>query len=135
MGNILDKDPSMHHEITPLAKRTNDLMAEGFTASFVMDDDLLKSTETGEKFNPDQVKICKHYRFEGSSDPGDMTILYAVETSSGLRGTIVDAFGTYSDPDLGQFMKNVEEYANRNNPGQNQYSGKEHQIFDGVNNE
>ncbi len=47
------------------------------------------------------------YRFEGISDPDDMAIVYAVESRSGLRGTLVDAFGTYANPALGAFFRDV----------------------------
>jgi hypothetical protein len=125
-----EKDPDMHHYTTPLLKKSEDLKAEGFNESFVMTEEGLKASETGEIYKPQDLKIIKHYRFEGSSDPGDMTILYALETNTGKRGLVVDAYGTYSDADLGNFMKKVEEEVNRNNPGGNQYSSEEHQIFD-----
>jgi len=36
-----------------------------------------------------------------------MAIVYAVETSGGVRGTLVDAFGVYADPALGEFLAGV----------------------------
>jgi hypothetical protein len=111
-----DKNSEMHHYTTPLVKKSNDLAKEGFTEQFVLTKEGLKSTSTGEVFHPDDVKILKHYRFEGTSDPADMSIIYGVETNSGLKGTVVNAFGTYSDQDLGDFMKDVEEYENQNHP-------------------
>jgi hypothetical protein len=36
-----------------------------------------------------------------------MSILCAIETDSGLRGTLVDAFGVYSDPIVGAFLHDV----------------------------
>jgi hypothetical protein len=46
-------------------------------------------------------------RFEGISDPDDMAIVYALEARSGIRGTLVDAFGVYSDPRVGALMRQV----------------------------
>lgn len=111
-----EKDSEMHHYLTPLAQKTNELVKEGFTEQFVMAEDGIKASESGEVFGPEDLKILKHYRFEGTSDPGDMSILYLVETSNGLKGTIVDGYGTYSDEALSSFMKKVEEYENQNNP-------------------
>ena len=51
--------------------------------------------------------IAEYHRFEGVSDPGDMSIVYAIETRSGIRGTLVDAFGVYADPRVGAFVKEV----------------------------
>jgi hypothetical protein len=109
------KDSEMHNWTTPLVKMTNELIKQGFTDQFVLSEKGLKDSE-GEVYQPNQIKILKHYRFEGSSDPADMSILYGVETEDGKKGTIVDAFGTYSDIDLGEFMKDVEELENQNHP-------------------
>lgn len=111
-----EKDSKMHHYLTPLAEKTNELVKEGFTEQFVLEEEGLKSSESGEIFEPKDIKILKHYRFEGTSDPGDMSILYLIETSSGSKGTIVDGYGTYSDNELGDFMKKVKEQENQNNP-------------------
>lgn len=111
-----NKDASMHHYLTPVTETTNKMLLEGFTCQFRMEDDLLKCMDDNKTYLPHQVKIIKHFRFEGSSDPGDMTILYALETEDGHKGIVVDAFGTYSDDDLGEFIKKVEEFENKNNP-------------------
>jgi hypothetical protein len=50
------------------------------------------------------VVIRKVARFEGVSDPDDMSVIYAIESRGGLRGTLVDAFGVYSDPAVGDFV-------------------------------
>ena len=36
-----------------------------------------------------------------------MAIVYAIETRTGIRGTLVDAGGVYSNPTLSQFMARV----------------------------
>ena len=126
--NTEDKDPAMHHYTTPMAKKNTDLVNEGFTDQFVLLETGLKSSESGKTYKPEELKILKHFRFEGSSDPGDMTILYAIETNDGRKGTVVDGFGTYSDADLSDFMKHVEEKANQNNPGANQSSEVEERL-------
>lgn len=58
-------------------------------------------------FAPSQVSIAEWHHFEGVSDPDDMAILYAIETRTGVRGTIADAFGVYTDPSVGRFMREV----------------------------
>ena len=32
------------------------------------------------------------------TNPDDMSIVYAVTTDDGKKGTVVDAYGTYEDP-------------------------------------
>ncbi len=56
-------------------------------------------------------QLKKYIRFEGDSDPADMSILYAIETNDGDKGTYVDAFGTYGDqsPDtVSEFLQQVK---------------------------
>jgi len=58
-------------------------------------------------FRPDEVVIREYRRFEGVSDPDDMSIVYAIETEGGTRGTLVDAYGVYSDPAVSTFLSTV----------------------------
>jgi hypothetical protein len=37
-----------------------------------------------------------------------MSILYAIETTDGTKGTLIDAYGNYSDDDTGAFMQEVD---------------------------
>lgn len=62
----------------------------------------------GEKtFRSDEVVIRAYRRFEGASDPDDMAIVFAIETSGGIRGTLVDAYGANSDPAVSAFLESV----------------------------
>jgi len=97
----------------PLEARTlwgvlDDLQARGFAEHFrVVDGRRLRAIGAGSTFTPSQVRIPECHRFEGVSDPDDMSILCAIETRSGVRGTLVDAFGVYSDPVIGAFLDDV----------------------------
>lgn len=53
--------------------------------------------------------IREFHRFEGVSDPDHMSIVYAIEGQGGVRGTLVDAFGAYSDPRVSAFLDGVPE--------------------------
>jgi hypothetical protein len=80
---------------------------EGFTDHFLVRNALLRSTDTGHTFAPRDVVIREFARYEGISDPDDMSIVYAIESFDGARGTLIDAFGTYSSPDIGMFVDAV----------------------------
>jgi hypothetical protein len=79
----------------------------GFDEHFTVVDGRLHALGSGDEFAAGQVAVASHYRFEGVSDPDDMAILYALETGTGVRGTLTDAFGVYADPSVGEFMKEV----------------------------
>src|SRR4030095_15739822 len=54
-----------------------------------------------------EVMIREYQRFEGVSNPDDMAIVYAIESLNGMRGSLVDAFGVYSDPSVSAFLQDV----------------------------
>ncbi|WP_224996999.1 hypothetical protein [Cesiribacter sp. SM1] len=104
------------HRLTTLSQISNELRLQGFTEEFTITAAGLKCCSSEKVFAPEDVKILKHYRFEGDSDPGDMSILYVLKTISGLRGTVATAYGSYGDVEFPEFMKRVEEVENRNKP-------------------
>ena len=59
-------------------------------------------------YGPDEVRIIDFFRFEGESDPADAAILYVIETCDGDKGTLIDAYGTYSDEDINKFLLKVK---------------------------
>ena len=85
----------------------DELTRRGYKEHFRVADGRLHVIGTGQRFEPEDVVIRGYYRFEGVSDPDDMSILCAIETRSGVRGTLVDAFGVYSDPLVGAFLHDV----------------------------
>jgi hypothetical protein len=87
------------------------LNADGFTQDFNVVDGRLQTigNDSNKSYTADEVTIVDFYRFEGESDPGDMSILYAIEANDGVRGTISSAYGTYADTDTDDFLKQVED--------------------------
>jgi hypothetical protein len=69
---------------------------------------MLRAVESGETFRPQDLTIVEHHRFEGASDPDDMAIVYGIESNSGIRGVLVDAYGVYADPRVSEFLKTVK---------------------------
>ena len=43
--------------------------------------------DSGRSFSPGPVVIREYHRFEGVSDPDDMSIVYAIEGQGGVGGT------------------------------------------------
>jgi hypothetical protein len=95
-------------EMTDLQKLINKLEADGFTDQFKVENGKLHCLTNNKEYLPEDVKAVNFYRFEGPSDPDDMSICYVIETCDGLKGTLIDAYGTYSDDETGEFMQAVE---------------------------
>ena len=94
-------------EMKTLVSCMNSLQEKGYKENFVMDEKGLKGMESEKIYQPEDIKITDFYRFEGESDPGDNSILYAIESNDGTRGIIADAFGVYANPRLAAFLSNV----------------------------
>lgn len=93
--------------MTTLSDTLERLDHDGFTAHFGVVGAGLRAFESGETFGPHEVVIREYERFEGVSNPDDMAIVYAIESRSGRRGYLVDAFGVYSDPAVSAFLQEV----------------------------
>ena len=85
------------------------MISDGYTDDFKVIEEGMKSLRTDKIYKPDEVSIVNFFRFEGQSDPDDMSILYVIETNDGIKGTLVDAFGTYADQEVTEFILEVEK--------------------------
>ena len=73
-----------------LSEALNELAKRGYTLDFN-----LKSVQ--KKFKSKSFNVVEFYRFEGMSSTDDESVLYVIETNDGMKGTLVDAYGTYAD--------------------------------------
>lgn len=93
---------------TNMVEALEDLKKRGFTANFEFLDQMFRDVNSGRTFKADELTIVEHYRFEGASDPDDMSVVYAIKSHDGITGIIADAFGVYANPDLGRFLEKVK---------------------------
>lgn len=96
-----------------LAGAIEELARRGFTESLSVAGNQLRVGATGKTLRPEDVVIREYRRFEGVSDPDDMAIVYAIEGEGGMRGTLVDAYGAYSDPAVSAFLSRVPMRSNQ----------------------
>ena len=90
-----------------MSEAVDGLKKRGFTANFELLNNTFRAVDGDKIFSPDELTIVEHHRFEGASDPDDLSVVYAIEANDGTRGTVADAFGPYANPDLGAFLKAV----------------------------
>ena len=91
-----------------MADAMRDLERRGFTANFEPIAKALHVLGREKTYQPSDLTIVEHHRFEGASDPDEMSVVYAIEAQDGTRGVLVDAYGVYSNPDLSAFLKDVQ---------------------------
>ncbi|MDB4768706.1 phosphoribosylpyrophosphate synthetase [Saprospiraceae bacterium] len=91
-----------------LVDALQDLSARGFTNDFNLKPNCLECKKLELELHPEDFKITEMYRFEGDSSPDDNSVLYAIESKDGIKGVLVDAYGTYAEamsPEMAMKLK------------------------------
>ena len=97
-------------EMTTLSQVLNILKEEGYTVDFNLDDTCLICRGNELKLHPEDFVVDRHYRFEGDTDPGDSSVLYAISSKThGIKGTLVNGYGLYSDPMSAEMIKKLDD--------------------------
>ena len=86
------------NQFSTLSEAIENLDSRGYTLDFNLTSDSIECKELHKKFKPENFHIDEFHRFEGMTNPDDMSIVYAITTKDGKKGTMVDAYGAYSDP-------------------------------------
>lgn len=75
-----------------------DLEKRGYEYDFILAQDCIECKALDLQLMPEEFEIDEFYRFEGMTDPGDSSVIYAISSPVGnLKGVIIDAYGVYAD--------------------------------------
>lgn len=80
---------------------------KGFTNNYRMSGDMLVGSESKMQYNPMDVHIVAEHRFEGISNPSDMSILYVIRTKDGSKGTVLANYSPASDTSMAEFFNAI----------------------------
>ncbi|UOB19464.1 phosphoribosylpyrophosphate synthetase [Abyssalbus ytuae] len=86
----------MRESYTTLTEAISDLQQHGYTEDFNLCEAGVENKAKKTIHNAVDLNVVKHYRFEGFTNPADNMVLYVIETTSGEKGLLVDAYGAYS---------------------------------------
>jgi hypothetical protein len=101
------------HSYDSLSACVNDLQKRGYTTDLEVNERGLLSRVREEPLDPEKFTIDEFYRFEGTSDPADMSIVYAISSEEfGIKGLIVNAFGTYASSVVDRMVSRLDAHAN-----------------------
>jgi len=74
------------------------LRKKGYEYDFNLLTNRLYCLQTGENLFPDEFEVVETYRFEGATDPGDESVVFAIQSFDGkIKGILISAFGAYAD--------------------------------------
>lgn len=80
-----------------LIEALNDLRSRGYVNDFNLKPTCIECATLQLQLHPEDFEVREVYRFEGDSTPDDNSVLYAIESMSGVKGVLVDAYGTYAE--------------------------------------
>ena len=87
----------MEHPKT-LSQKMNALRKEGYTHDLRFAEKHLKCDDPDLTLTAADIDVDSYYRFEGMSDPGDSSILYAISIKRhNLKGLLVHTYGVYAE--------------------------------------
>lgn len=86
---------------------------EGYTEDFNLLDDKLELKSKDEHYQPQDFNVDEVYRFEGPSNPSDNSVLYAITTTSGRKGVLVDGYGYSGGQISDEMLKKLDLKENR----------------------
>lgn len=82
---------------------------KGYTSNFFFSDWRLIEPETKKKYAPEQIYVVKEKRYEGMSNPSDLSILYVIKTFDGMKGTFLMAYGPEADSEAAEFFMAIPD--------------------------
>ena len=74
-----------------------DLKTRGYDEDFDIERTCLYCDGLDLRISPGDCHVDEVHRFEENSNPGDNAVLYAISSTNGVKGTLVDAYGTYAE--------------------------------------
>lgn len=92
-----------------LSEATNALKKRGFNQTVKV---LSKSKiKLGDKeFNSDQIEINEFHRFEGMTNPSDMSIVYAFSADEKYKGILINSYGIKASTEINDFINNIPNH-------------------------
>lgn len=82
---------------------------KGYTQNYRSVNNMLIDLEHKTEYKPEAVSIVAEHRFEGISNPGDMSILYVIETKDNRKGTALVNYGPSHATELATFFNAIPE--------------------------
>jgi hypothetical protein len=80
-----------------LVDALEDLRKRGYQADFEPQSNCLYCSNLDLRLNEEEFRIDEVYRFEENSNPDDNAVVYALTSPTGVKGTIVDGFGSSAE--------------------------------------
>lgn len=108
---LVNENNSMPY-MKSLATCLNRMIEEGYAEDFKIGEAGLEALQHNRIYKPGDVHIITSFRFEGQSE--ENATVYVIETTDGLKGTVVDMHLSDTGDGVKRFIDAVENF--QNNP-------------------
>ncbi|MDO6490629.1 MULTISPECIES: hypothetical protein [unclassified Cellulophaga] len=81
--------------------------SQGYKSNFSVVNGKLVDPEEKTKYTPQEVFVVQEHRYEGMSNPSDMSILYVIETKDNNKGTALIGYGPTGNLNAAEFFKDI----------------------------
>lgn len=80
---------------------------KGYTHSYRFNEGQLVDVDSKIGYAPKDIFIVAEHRYEGMSNPSDLSILYVIETKDGKKGTFLMGYGPTANLEAADFFKEI----------------------------
>jgi hypothetical protein len=80
-----------------LTEAISALKSKGYNQDFNLHPEWIECPPMNLKLKPAEFHVDEVHRFEGMTNPDDSSVLYAISSTSGIKGLLVDAYGVYAE--------------------------------------
>ncbi len=92
-----------------LSLSVNNAVADGYTECFKVTSRGLYAISKGRYYRPEQVRVIDSRHFEDEGNLENHAVMYVIEASDGVRGTLIDTCASSCDVNVNRFIAEAED--------------------------
>ncbi|MDR9397849.1 hypothetical protein [Salibacter sp.] len=97
-----------NNQYNTLVEAIKELNNRGYKDELKIYDDLTVE-DNNTRINSDDLQIDEHHRFEGMTNPADMSVLYAISKQNKKLGVVVDTYNPKEETAVSKLIQKLEE--------------------------
>lgn len=82
---------------------------KGYKDDYIFKNKKLVNTRTNKEYDAKNISIVAEHRFEGMTNPSDMSILYILKMHDESKGNMLVGYGPSANLELAEFFMKVSE--------------------------
>lgn len=83
------------------------LKQKGYKEDFNLHPEWIECPKLDLRLQPEEFHVDEVHRFEGMTNPDDSEVIYAVSSSRGVKGVLIDAYGAYASSLSSEMMRKL----------------------------